>query len=116
MENEDCIDDNRASAEEEEHNQNDESRTSKLFPDYSVAFGDGEANLDFPVYSMETLNVADEGALRTRLARQLRSVSELRQDVQPNGVVHDIVDPSLHANILSEEEISEEISVPGFMF
>ena len=95
-----------------QHMKNDQRQIRKLFPDYTVEFGDGGmADLDFPVYSQGQLNHANEEVIRQRLARQLRGVDKLRNDVQPNGVVHDImIDPTLHANILSHEQISNEIA------
>ena len=82
----------------------------KLFPDFAVSFGDGgSANLDFPVYTIHPLPIAN--ATQKRLKIQLRKVAELRKDVQPNGVVHDIVDPSLHARVLTDDEVREEIAL-----
>ena len=87
----------------------------KLFPDYHCHFGDGgEANLDFPVYSMDPFSqppVHVEEEVQDRLKRQLRAISLLRKDVQPNGIVHDIIDPSLHSRLLTDDEIEAEVTL-----
>ena len=112
MQRNDDLDNDNLSSSSDGLKQDMYNAPRKLFPDYSVNFGDGgEAELDFPVYSMEKLILDDEAAIRERLKRQLRAVSKLRNDVQPNGVVHDIVDPSLHANVLSDEQFAEEVRV-----
>jgi hypothetical protein len=66
-----------------------EHTVHKLFPDYHVDFGDGgQAELDFPVSCMNSLPIKEE--TRERLFRHLRAVDRLRNDVQPNGIVHDV--------------------------
>lgn len=86
------------------------STIHKIFPDYCAKFGvdkEAEANLFYPVYFCNRLPVNE--SVRVELVRQLRAVDILRQDVQQNGVVHDIVDPNLHGRLLTEKEQSQEI-------
>ena len=79
----------------------------KLCADYKLHFGDGgETEAAYPVFSYDDDPVPS--AVRSRLVQQLRQIDKLRNDVQPNGVVHDIVDPSLHCRILSPAEQTVE--------
>ena len=109
MDTTDCEDEEDDSQKQEHKNI---AAVRKLFPDYHVSFGDGgEANLDYPVYCLDDkYDPPSWQELRKRLSSQLRAVDKLRQDVQPNGIVHDIVDPSLHGRVLSDNEVVTEIS------
>jgi hypothetical protein len=82
--------------------------------DWYERWGDGGgAVMSYPVYFTNFDDeAADDGGQRRpaapspalargRLARLLRAVDAQRADVQPNGIVHDIIDPCLHANVLS---------------
>jgi hypothetical protein len=86
---------------------------SKLFPSYKAKFGNGqfgdggEVQLFYPVYSFEILPVSD--VVCTSLVHQLCAMDCCCNNIQPNGIIDDIVDPSLHLCLLSKEESNSAV-------
>lgn len=76
-----------------------------LSPHY---WGDGgQGSLEYPVYycrSLFRVVESDDNDCRRNLTDQLRLIDRYRRDVQPNNVVHDIIDPSLNARVVSAPE------------
>lgn len=79
---------------------------TKPFEAFFETWGDGgRGDFTYPIYVAEPLRV-DRG-VRAQLVRQFRAMNSNAnvQDIQPNGIVHDILDPSLHARLLDEKEL-----------
>lgn len=75
----------------------------KLFPDRREEWGDGGGGvMSYPVWIADRLDAAQ--GVRAQLARQLRAMEGCQNDVQPNGIVHDIIDPCLHSRLLTKQE------------
>eukprot|EP00562_Extubocellulus_spinifer_P000747 CAMPEP_0178482122 /NCGR_PEP_ID=MMETSP0696-20121128/6564_1 /TAXON_ID=265572 /ORGANISM="Extubocellulus spinifer, Strain CCMP396" /LENGTH=561 /DNA_ID=CAMNT_0020109615 /DNA_START=76 /DNA_END=1761 /DNA_ORIENTATION=+ len=75
----------------------------------SHSWGDGGSGpIEYPVYYCRSLfrvdSAGDNDACRRELTSQLRKMAKDRKDVQPNNVVHDIIDPSLNARVVPASE------------
>eukprot|EP00516_Mucochytrium_quahogii_P001886 CAMPEP_0203762656 /NCGR_PEP_ID=MMETSP0098-20131031/15489_1 /ASSEMBLY_ACC=CAM_ASM_000208 /TAXON_ID=96639 /ORGANISM=" , Strain NY0313808BC1" /LENGTH=465 /DNA_ID=CAMNT_0050657147 /DNA_START=152 /DNA_END=1546 /DNA_ORIENTATION=- len=73
----------------------------KLGTDGAVKWGSmGLDTLEWPVWWKASRGIVDN----KRLGNLLRAIGRYRKDIQRNGVVHDIVDPSLFSRLLNKTE------------
>uniref|UniRef100_A0A7S1YNR5 DUF4246 domain-containing protein n=1 Tax=Grammatophora oceanica TaxID=210454 RepID=A0A7S1YNR5_9STRA len=88
-----------------QHQTEEDVMIRKLHPDREERWGDGaEATFSYPVYIADSLHSVSEHS-RQSFAKMVRAMAADRQDVQPNGIVYDIIDPSLNARLLDATEI-----------
>mmetsp|Transcript_9360 Transcript_9360/g.14460 ORF Transcript_9360/g.14460 Transcript_9360/m.14460 type:complete len:564 (-) Transcript_9360:369-2060(-) len=83
-------------------------RICKLAEDFHEKYGDGGGGyVKYPVFYANKLPGVEAKGIRQQLAQQLRTIAQHRMDVQANRIVHDIIDPSLNARMLSMAEMQD---------
>src|SRR4051812_27782814 len=71
--------------------------------DHEVTFGGGQLRLHFPLLVCPQLPLPADGFL-DELAAAVWQLGDARNDVQQNGIVHDIVDPDFYPRLLQASE------------
>jgi len=82
----------------------------RLSGDNCIYYGDGgRSNLFYPIYYHPKLGISDN--TREKLFELLQELNKKRNDVQPNGITEDIIDPDLNPYILDPEEKEKALDI-----